>query len=202
MSLGENIFKVRKKMELTQEQLGEIINVSRQTISNWELGETSPNLKQLKLLSKTLNISIDELLNEDIDFKKDLSKTKKKMARKRNMCETMFLILGSPIWISLLIAIFSIVFSIYIALWAVIASFWATFITVFISSFVAILFGFVLIFNNNNLVGLAMIGAGFICVGLLIFIFYGCKASTNGILILTKKIIFWIKKYFSKKEVS
>lgn len=40
--------------------------VSRQTISNWELGETSPNPKQLKLLSKTLKVSIDELLENDI----------------------------------------------------------------------------------------------------------------------------------------
>ena len=57
---------MRKKCGLSQEQLGEKINVTRQTISNWELGETSPNLEQLKLLSKELNVSIDELLDNDI----------------------------------------------------------------------------------------------------------------------------------------
>lgn len=41
--------------------------MARQTISNWELGETSPNPEQLKLLSKNLNISIDELLDNDIN---------------------------------------------------------------------------------------------------------------------------------------
>ena len=66
MSLGENIYKLRKAKNLSQEQLGEFINVTRQTISNWELGETSPNTEQLKLLSKTFNISIDELLDNDI----------------------------------------------------------------------------------------------------------------------------------------
>ena len=66
MKLGENIFKLRKDLKLSQEQLAEKVDVTRQTISNWELGETSPNPEQLKLLSKTLNVSIDELLNNDI----------------------------------------------------------------------------------------------------------------------------------------
>lgn len=66
MTLGENIYTLRKKKGLSQEQLGEQVNVTRQTISNWELGETSPNTEQLKLLSKTFNISIDELLDNDI----------------------------------------------------------------------------------------------------------------------------------------
>ena len=64
--LGENILKLRKKNGLSQEQLGEKINVTRQTISNWELGETAPNPEQLKLLSQSLNISIDELLDNSV----------------------------------------------------------------------------------------------------------------------------------------
>lgn len=66
MKLGENIQKLRKDLKLSQEQLAEKIKVTRQTVSNWELGETAPNPEQLMLLSKTLNISIDELLNNDV----------------------------------------------------------------------------------------------------------------------------------------
>ncbi len=66
MKLGKKILELRKKKGFSQEELGERINVTRQTISNWELGETSPNPEQLKLLSKELNISIDELLDNDI----------------------------------------------------------------------------------------------------------------------------------------
>ena len=66
MNLGEKILKLRKQSGLSQEQLGEKINVTRQTISNWELGETAPNPEQLKKLSKELNVSIDELLDNDI----------------------------------------------------------------------------------------------------------------------------------------
>lgn len=66
MSVGENILKLRKQKGLSQEQLGEKVNVSRQTISNWELNETLPDTNQLILLSKTLNVSIDDLVNNDI----------------------------------------------------------------------------------------------------------------------------------------
>ena len=66
MEIGNKINQLRKLSGMTQEQLAEKIDVTRQTISNWELGETSPNPEQLKLLSKALNVSIDELLNNDV----------------------------------------------------------------------------------------------------------------------------------------
>ena len=66
MSLGKNILELRKKNGFSQEKLGEKVNVTRQTISNWELEETAPNPEQLKLLSKALNVSVDELLDNDL----------------------------------------------------------------------------------------------------------------------------------------
>lgn len=67
MSLGNKLLNLRKKMGFSQEELAEKVNVTRQTISNWELGETNPNPEQLKLLSKALNTSIDDLLDNDIE---------------------------------------------------------------------------------------------------------------------------------------
>ena len=66
MALGQNILELRKKNGLSQEQLGEKVNVTRQTISNWELEETTPNPEQLKSLSKALNTSVDDLIDNDI----------------------------------------------------------------------------------------------------------------------------------------
>ena len=69
--IGQKILELRKKNNLSQEKLAESIGVSRQTISNWELGETSPDLKQAGELSKILNISLDELVgNENILLEK------------------------------------------------------------------------------------------------------------------------------------
>ncbi len=66
MELKDNIYNLRKAKKISQGELAEKVEVSRQTISNWELGSTSPNPKQLILLSKTLCISVDELLGNDI----------------------------------------------------------------------------------------------------------------------------------------
>lgn len=63
MNLGEKIYKLRKKSGLSQEDLSFKIGVTRQTISNWELGSTSPNPEQLKSLSNVLNVSLDSLLD-------------------------------------------------------------------------------------------------------------------------------------------
>ena len=67
MKLNKNIEQLRKKYNLTQGGLAEKLNVTRQTISNWEQGVTYPNPEQLLTLSKIFNISVDELLaNEKI----------------------------------------------------------------------------------------------------------------------------------------
>lgn len=63
MDIGKNILMLRKKQGLSQEQLAEKMGVTRQTISNWELEESSPDIKQAKELSKIFNVSLDQLVN-------------------------------------------------------------------------------------------------------------------------------------------
>lgn len=66
MGLGNKILNLRKKLNLSQEQLAEQLNVTRQTISKWELEETTPDIKQAKKLSEIFKVSLDELLDTDI----------------------------------------------------------------------------------------------------------------------------------------
>ena len=66
MNLGNNILELRKKLQLSQEKLGEKVGVTRQTISNWELEQTTPDTYQLIALAKALNVSIDTLVENDI----------------------------------------------------------------------------------------------------------------------------------------
>jgi len=73
MNIGEKILELRKKCNLSQESLAEKVGVTRQTISNWELNESSPDLKQSKKLSEIFNVSLDELVDNDI---KDVLVTK------------------------------------------------------------------------------------------------------------------------------
>lgn len=64
MSFGENLKNIRKQRSITQEELAEALGVSRQAISKWESGNGYPETEKLIIISKTLNISIDYLLND------------------------------------------------------------------------------------------------------------------------------------------
>lgn len=64
MTTGEKIAMLRKKNDLTQEQLAEILKVSRQSVSRWEMDVAFPETEKLIKLSKLLDCSIDFLLSE------------------------------------------------------------------------------------------------------------------------------------------
>ena len=65
--LGEKIQKFRKMQKMSQEELGEVMGVTRQTISNWESGESAPNIMEAKKLANLLSLSLDELTDNDTD---------------------------------------------------------------------------------------------------------------------------------------
>lgn len=67
MELGNNLFNARKKSGLSQEKVAEKLGVSRQTISKWELGETLPDIRQSKKLALLYHLSLDELIDFDLD---------------------------------------------------------------------------------------------------------------------------------------
>ncbi len=69
MSLGNNLFHARKKSGLSQEEVAEKLGVSRQTISKWELDETLPDIRQSKHLSALYHLTLDELIDYDMDMK-------------------------------------------------------------------------------------------------------------------------------------
>lgn len=64
MKFNEKLTELRKKEGLSQEELGYKLNVTRQTVSKWELGQTTPEMDKLIEISKIFNISVDELINE------------------------------------------------------------------------------------------------------------------------------------------
>ena len=69
MKLGNNLFQARKKVGLSQEMVAEKLGVSRQTISKWETDETVPDIYQSKKLAKLYDLTLDELIEFDVDLK-------------------------------------------------------------------------------------------------------------------------------------
>ncbi len=62
MELAEKLITLRKSREMTQEQLADFLNVSRQSISKWENGQSIPDVEKLVELSKTFDVTTDYLL--------------------------------------------------------------------------------------------------------------------------------------------
>lgn len=69
MSLGNSLFRARKKSGLSQEAVAERLGISRQTVSKWELDETLPDICQSRKLSALYHVTLDELIDFDLEVK-------------------------------------------------------------------------------------------------------------------------------------
>jgi transcriptional regulator with XRE-family HTH domain len=69
MKFNEKLIELRKKEGLSQEELGYKLNVTRQTISKWELGQTTPEMEKLSEIGNIFGISVDNLINEAEEIK-------------------------------------------------------------------------------------------------------------------------------------
>lgn len=101
--LGEKIISERKKCKLSQEDLAEKLGITRQTISNWELNETSPDLKQASKLCDIFNISLDELTGKGNAILTRLDKTENNSKLIIKLVKTVGITLGTLIFILLCI---------------------------------------------------------------------------------------------------
>lgn len=66
MEFNNKLYNLRKQRGLSQEELANRLNVSRQTISKWEVGESTPDMEKLVALSDLFEISLDELVMDKI----------------------------------------------------------------------------------------------------------------------------------------
>ena len=64
---SDNLIQLRKLHQMTQEDLAEIVGVSRQAVAKWESGESIPDLEKSRLLADAFNVSLDDLVNHEKD---------------------------------------------------------------------------------------------------------------------------------------
>lgn len=69
-NISVNIKLLRKKNSISQEELAKKIHITPQAISKWETGKSLPDSLTLKLLSEIFNVSMDELMSENMEYKK------------------------------------------------------------------------------------------------------------------------------------
>lgn len=116
---------------------------------------------------------IEEVANQIIvEVTGDLNYKSKSLTKR----ELILLIIGAPLWVPLLISVFTIILSLFITLLVLVITLFAVFISLFASGvFAGLGVGLFFSFTGNELTGIALIGAGLFCIGLSIFAFYGFK---------------------------
>lgn len=108
----------------------------------------------------------------------------------------LLLVLGAPLWISLLLSAFSVVLSLYISLWSIVASLWAGFGAMALGSLALLVEGICLIGISPIFSSIILIGAGLVGAGASILFFMGCLLATKGLVWLTK---WMVKKMVGRK---
>ena len=129
---------------------------------------------------------------------------KEKIKPKRNfrVWEIVLLALGSPIWLSLLIAAFAVVISLYAVLWSVVITLFALEGALVGCALGGIVAGICIMIGGNLLTGTLILACAIVCAGLSVFTVFACKYSVKFTIILIRKIFFAIKKGLIKKENS
>ncbi len=120
----------------------------------------------------------------------------------RKLCawQIVLLILGAPLWLPLVLAAAMIVLAVYIVLWSVIIVLYSADLSLAAGAVSGIACAAVRLFSGEFLQAAFMLGAGLVCGGLAILFFFVCNLAAKGIIILTKKTAYGIKRIFTGKE--
>lgn len=145
--------------------------------------------------------SIDEIINQIIDEMplSKIAKDKIKPKRKLSGLEIALIIVGSPIWLSLLLSLIAVLFSLYIIGWSIVISIWAILISLIAVLVAGIVLTIISLFSNSALVALSYLGATLVILGLTILMHYVCKIITRLYIKLTKLIVLSLKKKMLKR---
>ena len=132
---------------------------------------------------------------------KTLVKNRLKPKRALGVWEIILIVLGSPIWLSLMIAAVAVVISLYAVLWAVLVVFYAVGASLAIGGLVGVVCLVVYLVQANVGAGLFMLGAGLVCAGIAALMIVVNNLVAKGLVKASKAIFIGIKSCFIKKGV-
>lgn len=128
-----------------------------------------------------------------------LVKANIKPNRALKVWEIILLVLGAPVWLSVLIALFSVALSVYITLWSVVLTLFVTVLALFVSTLAIVVAAFVMLFSNHVLHFAVFLSSALICAGVMLLIMLMGIYAGIGLVYLTKWTINLFKKPFIKK---
>ena len=143
---------------------------------------------------ESVEVIAEKIINET-PIRKFVSESVK--SKKYGYLKIVLIIMGAPVWVPLLIALFSVVVSLYLSAWSVIFSLFATSLGLTVGGIGGALLSFVFI-GKNVLSTLFMLGAGLICAGIGILIFVLAIEFSKLFVEFTKQTVRGIKSVFIK----
>lgn len=197
MNKQEFIDSLKQKLSLLpQKDLDDRINFYSEIIDDY----IEDGLSEEHAVSKlgSLDDVVNEILNDTSIIK--LAKNKFKPKRKLEPWILVLIILGFPIWFTLLTSLVSLIFSLYVGFWSIVGSLWVVFGILVGTGGGSIFTGIALLFSPNKISGIILLSCGLICLGLTIYCYYGVKFLTKLLLKFGKGILLSIKKLFVRKE--
>lgn len=129
-----------------------------------------------------------------------LIREKVRPKRKMKAWEIVLLVLGSPLWISMILAAVSCIAAVYICLWTVVIAFYAAAAALLLGFPVGICTGIYFMTQGKIASGFFMIGAGICAGGLAVFVYFLSNAAAKGVILLTKTCARAVKKAIIGKE--
>ncbi len=128
-----------------------------------------------------------------------LVKARLKPSRALKAWEIVLLVLGSPVWFPLLLAAGVVLLTVYIVLWAVIVSLYAADLSFAVGAAGGVGGLSILLYAGHPLQAVLFLGAGLICAGLAILLFFACNQISRRILMCSKRIALGVKARFTRR---
>lgn len=122
-----------------------------------------------------------------------------KPRRRLTAVEITLLVLGSPLWFSLLAAVLSVLLAVFVTIWSVAVCLWATFVSLGACALGGLLCGALLTVFSNAAAGVALIGCGVALAGVSIFFFHLARLGTWAVAWLCRITLLGIKRFFVRK---
>ena len=143
----------------------------------------------------SIDAIVCEIFNEQSHPKAPTAKESAKRSRKTS--EIVLLVLGSPLWLSLVVVAFVVIVSLVLTLWSVVATLWSLVIALPLTTIVCIIKVFVVLLEGHTATSLVLLACSILATGLTIFAFLDAKQATRGAWWLTRGLAISL---FRRKE--
>lgn len=121
-------------------------------------------------------------------------------SRKLRGWEILLLVLGSPLWLTLLIAAFVVLLSVFVVLTTVVVTLYAIDLAIATSGVALLASSLISFVRVDGITGLFLLGTGLICAGLSILFFFGANLATRGVVALSRLLVRFVRSWFVGKE--